>query len=107
MLCRWFVGLTLDGAVWEATVLTMDRGRLLEAEVAKDFLARVVEQARGQGWASDEHFTVDGSLLEAWASAKSFQPKNKKSSPPSDDPGNPTADLWTAGCGKRPARPEH
>jgi hypothetical protein len=46
----------------------------------------VVEQARGQGWASDEHFTVDGSLLEAWASAKSFQPKNKKGSPPPDDP---------------------
>jgi hypothetical protein len=65
---------------------------LLEAEVAKDFLALVVEQARGQGWASDEHFTVDGSLLEAWASAKSFQPKNKKGSPP-DDPGNPTVDY--------------
>jgi len=64
----------------------------MEAEVAKDFLALVVEQARGQGWASDEHFTVDGSLLEAWASAKSFQPKNKKGSPP-DDPGNPTVDY--------------
>jgi hypothetical protein len=51
-----------------------------------------VEQARGQGWASDEHFTVDGSLLEAWAGAKSFQPKNKKGSPP-DDPGNPTVDY--------------
>jgi hypothetical protein len=62
--------------VWDATVFTKNRDRLLEAEVAKDFLALVVEQARGQGWASDEHFTVDGSLLEAWASAKSFQPKN-------------------------------
>jgi Transposase domain (DUF772). len=49
--------------------------------------------SRGQGWASDEHFTVDGSLLEAWASVKSFQPKNKKSSPPPDDPGNPTVDY--------------
>jgi hypothetical protein len=52
-----------------------------------------VEQAREQGWASDEHFTVDGSLLEAWASTKSFQPKNKKNSPPPDDPGNPTLDY--------------
>ena len=85
ILFRWFVGLNLDDAVWDATVFTKNRDRLLEAEVAKDFLALVVEQARGQGWASDEHFTVDGSLLEAWASAKSFQPKNKKSSPP-DDP---------------------
>jgi len=52
-----------------------------------------VEQARGQGWTSDEHFTVDGSLLEAWASAKSFRPKNKKGSPPPDDPGNPMVDY--------------
>jgi transposase len=92
ILFRWFVGLNLDDAVWDATVFTKNRDRLLEAEVAKDFLALVVEQARGQGWASDEHFTVDGSLLEAWASAKSFQPKNKKGSPP-DDPGNPTVDY--------------
>src|SRR5207237_5848548 len=89
ILFRWFVGLNLDDAVWDATVFTKNRDRLLEAEVAKDFLALVVEQARGQGWASEEHFTVDGSLLEAWASAKSFQPKNKKGSPPAD-PGNPT-----------------
>ena len=82
ILFRWFVGLNLDDAVWDATVFTKNRDRLLEAEVAKDFLALVVEQARGQGWASDEHFTVDGSLLEAWASAKSFQPKNKKSPQP-------------------------
>src|SRR5438445_7844728 len=79
ILFRWFVGLNLDDAVWDATVFTKNRDRLLEAEVAKDFLALVVEQARGQGRASDEHFTVDGSLLEAWASAKSCQPKNKKS----------------------------
>jgi transposase len=84
ILFRWFVGLNLDDAVWGATVFTKNRDLLLEAEVAKDFLALVVEQARGQGWASDEHFTVDGSLLEAWAGAKSFQRKNKKI------PGNPT-----------------
>jgi len=77
ILFRWFVGLNLDDAVW-TTVFTKNRDRLLEAEVAKDFLALVVEQARGQGWASDEHFTVDGSLLEAWASAKSFQPRTRR-----------------------------
>jgi len=93
ILFRWFVGLNLDDAVWDATVFTKNRDRLLEAEVAKEFLSLVVEQARGQGWASEEHFTVDGSLLEAWASAKSFQPKKEKGSPPPDDPGNPTVDY--------------
>ena len=93
ILFRWFVGLNLDDEVWDATVFTKNRNRLLEAEVAKDFLALVVEQAREQGWASDEHFSVDGSLLEAWASAKSFQRKNQKGSPPPEDPGNPTVDY--------------
>ena len=78
ILFRWFVGLNLDDEVWDATVFTKNRDRLLEAEVAKEFLSLVVEQARGQGWASDEHFTVDGSLLEAWASVKSFQPRTRR-----------------------------
>jgi transposase len=93
ILFRWFVGLNLDDPVWDATVFTKNRDRLLEAEVAKKFLARVVAQARDQGWTSDEHFTVDGTLLEAWASAKSFQPKDRKGSTPPDDPGNPTVDF--------------
>src|SRR5215467_10952354 len=93
ILYRWFVGLNLDDPVWDATVFTKNRDRLLEAEVAKEFLARVVGQARERGWTSDEHFSVDGTLLEAWASAKSFQPKGQKSSPPPDDPGNPTVDF--------------
>jgi transposase len=94
ILFRWFVGLNLDDAVWDATVFTKNRNRLLAAEVAKEFLARVVEQAREKGWTSDEHFTVDGTLLEAWASVKSFQPKEKKKgSPPPDDPGNPTVNF--------------
>src|SRR5258707_12045517 len=92
-LFRWFVGLNLDDEVWDATVFTKNRNRLLEAEVAKDFLALVVEQAREQGWASDEHFSVDGSLMEAGASAKSFQRKNQQGWPPPEDPGNPTADY--------------
>jgi hypothetical protein len=93
ILFRWFVGLNLDDPVWDATVFTKNRNRLLEGEVAKEFLVRVVEQARGKGWTSDEHFTVDGTLLAAWASVKSFQPKDKKSSPPPDDPGNPTVNF--------------
>ena len=93
LLFRWFVGLNMDDAVWDATVFTKNRDRLLAADVASEFLARVVAQARENGWASDEHFSVDGTLLEAWASAKSFQPKNKKSAPPPEDPGNPTVDF--------------
>jgi transposase len=93
ILFRWFVGLNLDDAVWDATVFTKNRDRLLEAEVAKEFLALVVGQAREKGWTSDEHFTVDGTLLEAWASVKSFQPKDRKNWPPPDDPGNPTVNF--------------
>src|SRR5229473_403721 len=93
ILFRWFVGLNLDDPVWDATVFTKNRDRLLEAEVAKEFLARVVAQAQAKGWTSDEHFTVDGTLLEAWASVKSFQPKDKKNGPPPDDPGNPTVNF--------------
>src|ERR1700688_2155267 len=93
ILFRWFVGLNLDDAVWDATVFTKNRDRLLEAEVAKEFLARVVGQAREKGWTSDEHFSVDGTLLEAWASAKSFHPKQKEGWPPPDDPGNPTVNF--------------
>ena len=93
ILYRWFVGLNLDDEVWDATTFTKNRNRLLEAEVAKEFLAQVVKQAQEKGWTSDEHFTVDGTLLEAWASMKSFQPRNKKNLPPPDDPGNPTVNF--------------
>src|SRR5215831_17064928 len=67
ILYRWFVGLNLDDQVWDATTFTKNRDRLLEAAVAKEFLAQVVEQARAAGLISDEHFTVDGTLLDAWA----------------------------------------
>jgi len=93
ILFRWFVGLNLDDAVWDATVFTKNRDRLLEAEVAREFLSRVVAYAQGQGWTSDEHFTVDGTLLEAWASLKSFQLKDKKDAAPPADPGNPTVNF--------------
>jgi transposase len=93
LLFRWFVGLNADDEVWDATTFTKNRDRLLDADVAQEFLARVVAQARAKGLTSDEHFTVDGTLLEAWASAKSFQPKEGKPSPPPDDPGNPTVNF--------------
>jgi transposase len=93
ILYRWFVGLNLDEAVWDATTFTKNRDRLLEAAVAKEFLAQVVEQARAAGLISDERFTVDGTLLEAWASLKSFHPKDKQDGPPPDDTGNPTVDF--------------
>lgn len=93
LLFRWFVGLNADDDVWDATVFTKNRDRLLEADVAKEFLAHVVEQAGAKGLTSDEHFTVDGTLLEAWAGAKSFQPKDQRPSPPPDDPGNPTVNF--------------
>ena len=93
ILYRWFVGLNLDERVWDATSFTKNRDRLLEAAVAKEFLAQVVERARAAGWISDEHFTVDGTLLDAWASLKSFQAKDKQGTAPPDDPGNPTVDF--------------
>lgn len=93
LLFRWFVGLNADDPVWDATTFTKNRDRLLEADVAKEFLACVVEQARANGLTSDEHFTVDGTLLEAWASQKSFQPKQSSGSQPPQDPGNPTVNF--------------
>jgi transposase len=72
-LFRWFVGLDLEAAVWDATVFSKNRDRLVEGEIAKAFLAAVLKQARGLGLLSDEHFSVDGTLIEAWASEKSFQ----------------------------------
>lgn len=92
ILFRWFIGLNLDEEVWDATTFTKNRDRLLEADVAKQFLAAVVEMARARSLVSDEHFSVDGTLLEAWASLKSYQRKEGKQSPP-EDPGNPTVNF--------------
>jgi transposase len=92
MLFRWFVGMNLDEPVWDVTVFTKNRDRLLEGDVAREFLCEVVEQARKKNLTSDEHFTVDGTLIEAWASLKSFQRKDQKNTPP-EDPGNPTVNF--------------
>src|ERR1700732_5384139 len=75
LLFRWFVGLSLDEEVWDVTVFTKNRERLLEGKIAEAFFARVVEQAERQGLLSDEHFTVDGTLIEAWANRRSFHEK--------------------------------
>ena len=75
ILFRWFVGLGIDAPVWDHSTFTKNRDRLLESEIARLFFAKVVERARKKRFLSDEHFTVDGTLIEAWASMKSFQPK--------------------------------
>jgi transposase len=92
MLFRWFVGMNLDEPVWDVTVFTKNRNRLLEGDVAREFLTEVVQQAQSKGLTSDEHFTADGTLIEAWASLKSFQRKDQKNPPP-EDPGNPTVNF--------------
>jgi transposase len=92
LLFRWFVGLGMDDAVWTPTTFTKNRERLLAGDVARAFFEDVVEQARGRRLLSDEHFTVDGTLLEAWAGQKSFRRKGQSSEPP-NDPGNPTVNF--------------
>ena len=82
LLFRWFVGLSMDAAVWDVTVFTKNRDRLLEGDIAAKFLATVVVQARGRKLLSDEHFSVDGTLIDAWASMKSFRPKDGGDEPP-------------------------
>jgi len=76
LLFRWFVGLSMDDEVWNATVFSKNRERLLGGEIAQRFLELVVSQAQQGGLTSDEHFSVDGTLIEAWASQKSFRPKD-------------------------------
>lgn len=83
LLLRWFVGLSMDAEIWDATVFTKNRERLLSGDVASKFLAAVVAQARRRNLLSDEHFSVDGTLIEAWASIKSFRPKDGSGEPPS------------------------
>ena len=94
LLFRWFVGLNPDDAIWVPTVFTKNRDRLLEAQIADAFLQEVLTAADARGLLSHEHFTVDGTLLEAWASQKSFRPKDNPAPPPSDgDPKNPTVNF--------------
>ena len=92
VLYRWFVGLSLDDPIWDATTFTKNRDRLLDGDIAEAFFAEVLAAIRADGLLSDEHFTVDGTLLEAWASHKSFKPKGTDQTPPTD-PKNPSVNF--------------
>jgi transposase len=92
VLYRWFVGLSLDDPTWDATTFTKNRDRLLDGDIAEAFFAEVLAAIKADGLLSDEHFTVDGTLLEAWASQKSFKPKRSPRLPP-EDPKNPTVNF--------------
>jgi len=97
LLFRWFVGISASEPVWHPTVFSKNRDRLLEGAVAEEFFSHIVEQARAKKLLSDEHFTVDGTLVEAWAGQKSFQLKKKESGkldpPPPDAGSNPTVNF--------------
>ncbi len=93
LLFRWFVGLNLDDPVWDATVYSKNRERLLSSDVAGAFFRQVVAQARQLGLLSDEHFTVDGTLIEAWASQKSFKPKAGDEAEPPAEGSNPEVNF--------------
>ena len=82
LLFRWFVGLGVDDPVWDVTVFTKNRDRLLDGEIAAKFFAAVLHDAKVKGLLSDEHFSVDGTLVEAWASLKSFRAKDGSGEPP-------------------------
>jgi transposase len=92
LLYRWFVGLGMDEAVWDATTFSKNRERFIDGEVARRFFDQVLAEARQRDLVSEEHFSVDGTLIEAWASLKSFRPKDDDRQPP-NDPGNPTVNF--------------
>ena len=81
LLFRWFVGLSLDAVVWDVTVFTKNRERLIGGDIANKFMAAVLNQERVKTLLSDDHFSVDGTLIEAWASMKSFRPKDGSGAP--------------------------
>ncbi len=93
LLFRWFVGLSMDDPVWEHSSFSKNRQRLIDAEISQEFFTRVREYATQQGLLSDEHFTVDGTLIEAWASQKSFQPKDRNGEPPTSGEGGRNAEV--------------
>ena len=93
LLFRWFLDMNVDEPSFDHSSFSRNRERLLEHDVARQFFAQIVEQARAGGLMSAEHFTVDGTLIEAWASLKSFKKKGAKDAKPPDDPGNPTVNF--------------
>ena len=99
LLFRWFVGLAMDAPTWDASTFSKNRDRLLAGDVAQRLLAAVSAQPRVQALMSDEHFSIDGTLIQAWASHKSFQPKTGTDSDEPPGPGTSAADE-----GERPGR---
>ena len=93
LLFRWFLDLELDEPSFDHSSFTANRDRLLEHEIAGDFFRQIVAQAQARGLLSNDHFTVDGTLIEAWASLKSFKRKGPKPGAGPDDPGNPTVNF--------------
>jgi hypothetical protein len=93
LLFRCFVGLNMDEPVWVATVFSKNRDGLMEGNIARKFFDRILEQAEETNLLWDEHFSVDGTLMEAWASHKSFQRKDQPPPPAPEDPGNPTINF--------------
>lgn len=93
LLFRWFVGLNMDEPVWDHSTFSKNRERFVVGGVADAVFDRILAQARQRNLLSDEHFTVDATLLEAWASLKSVRPKGQPPATPPDDPGNPTVNF--------------
>lgn len=96
LLFRWFLDMDMMESAWDASTFSKNQERLKEHSVAAIFFTHVVERARQENWVSDEHFTVDGTLIEAWASLKSFKQRGSSESadhPPPEDPGNPSVDF--------------
>ena len=93
LLSRWFVGLSMDDTIWNVTLFSKNRDRLLEGASAQAFFERILVHDREQRLLSDEHFTVDGTLIEAWAGQKSFKKRGSGSVNSMGDPGNPTIDF--------------
>jgi transposase len=102
LLFRWFVGLGMDDAVWDRTVFSINRDRLVDSDVARQFLRRVLHLAEWQGFVSDEHFSVDGTMIEAWASHKSFIPKDGNGP---DKPAGRNPELKRTSRARRSATP--
>lgn len=93
LLYRWFVGLNADEAVWDHSTFSKNRDRLLNEKISRAFFDKVLLLATWRDLVSSEHFTVDGTLIQAWASLKSFQPKDGSGKPPEDGGRNPTVDF--------------
>src|ERR1700739_2008944 len=104
LLFRWFVGLSMDDRIWDHSTFTKNRDRLIEAGVARKLLRRIGRRARREGLLSSEHFSVDGTLIEAWSAVKSMRRRDGKDDPP--PPGrNPHADFHGGRPPQRAARP--